>query len=364
MFESGSSGATTVNRFGHADTVSFKRLNALDTVPDELQGRPTIIETPEWTVFECRDAQLVGPEGLTFLRDGSVLLENSLGWTKRVAVSSGRTLLSRTLPVRRDSRAARSFDSAVSLVGPWTDNYYHWHLDYLARLAALAEYTEETGRQPPLILPPETSSWMREALVLAGYDDDDWIVWDGRRTNVGRLIVPALPRETEGSAPNLTNHYYSLNHDSIRWLDKRMHSNVSEEVPCHAPVTGRIFVSRQGTDSRRVTNIDRLNPLFDEYGFERFRPEEYPVAEQVRTFTDADVVLGAHGAGLTNFLFAKDATLIELFGAYVNPVFYALAVQTGNNYTCAQFESGGKHLHVDTTRLRKVFSLANIEPIR
>jgi capsular polysaccharide biosynthesis protein len=143
-----------------------------------------------------------------------------------------------------------------------------------------------------------------------------------------------------------------------------MRSNIPEEASSHAPDTRRLFVSRQEAGNRRIVDIDRLNPLFDEYGFERFRPEKYPVAEQVQTFADADVVLGVHGAGLTNLLFATDATLVELFGKYVNPVFYALSVQTGNDYTCAKFDSRGMNLNVDAARLRELLTLADIGPIQ
>jgi capsular polysaccharide biosynthesis protein len=205
---------------------------------------------------------------------------------------------------------------------------------------------------------------MRDALSLVGYSENDWVVWDGRRTHINRLIVPTLPRETEGSAPKLTNHYYSLNHDSVRWLSKQMCSNIPEDASSHAPDTGRLFVSRQGIGNRRIVDIERLSPLFDEYGFERFRPEEYPITEQVRTFADANVVLGVHGAGLTNLLFATDATLIELFGKYANPVFYILAIRTGNDYACAEFDSLGRNLDISATRLRELLTRAGIEPIR
>ncbi|WP_256301104.1 glycosyltransferase family 61 protein [Haloarchaeobius salinus] len=363
LFEASTTGVESVHRYGHAETVSFERQVALDPVPSRLAMRPVSTDTPPWTVLECSDVQLVGPEGLTFLPDGRVLLENSLGWNKRVGVSAARSVLERTLPVRRDGHAARSVDTAVSLVGPWTDNFYHWHFDYLVRLAALSSYTATSGKEPLLLLPPETSDWMRDALSLVGYDESDWRVWDGRRTNVDRLVVPALPRETEGSAPRLPNHYYSLNPDAVRWLGERMRSHVADDVPSHAPDTGRLYVSRQGGDSRRVSNLDSLAPLLETYGFERFRPEEHSVAEQVATFADADVVLGVHGAGLTNLLFATDATLVELFGSYVNPVFYALAVQTNNEYACAGFEPRGDDLHVDPDRLRALFDLAGVAPV-
>lgn len=362
VFDDACPGIDARYEFGHTGRLSFTELSSLSPTPEGLIDRPELVEPSPWTVFECPDAQLVGPEGLTLLSSGQVLLENSLGWNKRVGVSGARTLLNRTFPFRRDSGATQSFETAVSLVGPWTDNYYHWHLDYLCRLAALSSYTEATGRHPPLLLPPNTTGWMRATLSLVGYDKDDWIIWDGRRTAVDQLIVPALPRETEGSAPTISNHYYTLNSAAVQWLGERMRSNV-DDVTSHIPDSGRLYVSRQGGDTRRVNNLDELSPTLEAYGFERFRPEEHTVAEQVRTFADADVVLGVHGAGLTNLLFATDATLIEMFGEYVNPVFYALAVQTENKYACGGFEPRDSDLYVDPNRLRELLHLGGIDPV-
>jgi hypothetical protein len=362
VFDDACLGIDARYEFGHTGRLSFTELSSLSPTPEGLIDRPELVEPPPWTVFECPDAQLVGPEGLTFLSSGQVLLENSLGWNKRVGVSGARTLLNRTFPFRRDSGATQSFETAVSLVGPWTDNYYHWHLDYLCRLAALSSYIEATGRHPPLLLPPNTTEWMRATLSLVGYDKDEWITWDGRRTAVDQLIVPALPRETEGSAPTISNHYYSLNSSAVRWLGERMLSN-ADDITSHTPDSGRLYVSRQGGDTRRVNNLDELSPTLEAYGFERFRPEDYSVAEQVRAFADADVVLGVHGAGLTNLLFARDATLVEMFGSYVNPVFYALAIQTGNEYACAQFEARRRGLTIDPDRLRDLLALASVTPL-
>jgi capsular polysaccharide biosynthesis protein len=62
-------------------------------------------------------------------------------------------------------------------------------------------------------------------------------------------------------------------------------------------------------------------------GFVAVDPGELSPEEQVRTFAEAECVVGVHGAGLTNLAFAPaGAGVVELFAPdYVNECFWALA---------------------------------------
>ncbi|MGI8424385.1 MAG: glycosyltransferase 61 family protein [Chloroflexota bacterium] len=66
---------------------------------------------------------------------------------------------------------------------------------------------------------------------------------------------------------------------------------------------------------RRVANeadvIRALRPL----GFEVVHAERLTFAEQIRLFSEAAVVIGPHGSGMTNVLFAEELVLIELVRA-------------------------------------------------
>ena len=55
------------------------------------------------------------------------------------------------------------------------------------------------------------------------------------------------------------------------------------------------------------------------------------VEEQVKFFSSADMVVGAHGAALTNLVFCRPGTrVVELFSPhYVNPCYRDLCVAAG-----------------------------------
>jgi hypothetical protein len=99
--------------------------------------------------------------------------------------------------------------------------------------------------------------------------------------------------------------------------------------------TRRIFVSRKNARrGRRVQNRPQLEGLLAKYGFETHYVEHYTTQEQVDLFHEAEVVLGAHGAGLTNLLFAKPGTdVVELSPTpYITPHYYYLCRSLGHRY--------------------------------
>lgn len=72
----------------------------------------------------------------------------------------------------------------------------------------------------------------------------------------------------------------------------------------------RIFVKRIG--SRKLLCDDKL---FERHGFEVIIPDELSVAEQIRHFQNADIVLTPHGANSTNSLYMRPGSVfIETFG--------------------------------------------------
>ena len=82
-----------------------------------------------------------------------------------------------------------------------------------------------------------------------------------------------------------------------------------------APCVGELlFFSRGAARKRRLKNEAELEAIAAARGFARFTAVTANHPEQVRRFANADVIVGVHGAGFTNLLFAQaGAAVIELF---------------------------------------------------
>jgi capsular polysaccharide biosynthesis protein len=67
----------------------------------------------------------------------------------------------------------------------------------------------------------------------------------------------------------------------------------------------KIYISRQKARQRRLVNENELIPIIKEQGFEMVFAEDLNFREQAKIFGQASCILGVHGAGLTNMIFAN-----------------------------------------------------------
>lgn len=74
--------------------------------------------------------------------------------------------------------------------------------------------------------------------------------------------------------------------------------------------TGRLFISRQDSTTRLMSNEDELYGELARYGFRRVTLASLTVMEQVQLFAGASAVVSAHGAGMTNIVFCSPGTMI------------------------------------------------------
>ncbi|MFN4016074.1 MAG: glycosyltransferase family 61 protein [Reyranella sp.] len=96
-----------------------------------------------------------------------------------------------------------------------------------------------------------------------------------------------------------------------------------------------LYVSRNESSMRRILNEEELLPGLRDMGFHIISPAKLSLADQIEAFRNARVVLGAHGAGLTNILFCRpNTTLIEIFpaGGVHGSAFLRIASQLDFNY--------------------------------
>ena len=293
---------------------------------------------PEPFVCELRDATVFAPVGLATTREGEVvrdvnapsLFENgyfqhALSMT---VASQGVRACRNGLPSSSDDTP--SVDVACSLCPLWP-NYYHWTVECLPRLWAVAEYERLTGREPRLVLPPDPPRWLRESLVLAGFPQERWLALGHDRIRVNRLVVPTFPGPTPAE---------------IEWIRDRILAGT--ETTGEHP---RIYITRNDVTRRRVRNERAVIDTLSRFGIEPYALEELSVAEQARLFAEAELIVGPHGAGFANLLYASDAAVVELFGKKTPTTFVRLADALDLPYARLRCRSTHVDLTVDVDSL-------------
>lgn len=96
----------------------------------------------------------------------------------------------------------------------------------------------------------------------------------------------------------------------------------------------KVYLSRAQVSYRQVINELEVRDFLATLGFVTIIPESLSIKEQVDLFSQVEVIISPHGAGLTNAMFCPAGTkIIELFHPdYVYGCFWAIASQVGLDY--------------------------------
>ena len=106
----------------------------------------------------------------------------------------------------------------------------------------------------------------------------------------------------------------------------------------------KIYIARTDTPRRRLRNETALLDVVHDRGFEIVVPGTLTLTEQIRVFREASLVVGPHGAGLTNIVFCEPGTIVyELVpDHYPNICFGNLALICQLRYWADSFVSHGE----------------------
>ncbi len=210
-------------------------------------------------------------------------------------------------------------------------NYGHWLFDCLPWLTPWLDYLQD-GRLAVLV-PSSVGAWQRRTLELLGIPRSAVIEATEESVLCADMIVPGLLMlPTAASFRPLLGRVVA---ETIGLLREAV------SPPDHVDRPERIYVSRRGVESfRTMLNEQEVEAEMARLGFTIVRPQEFSVDDQVTMFSRARVIVGPHGAGLTNAAFAPPGCLVidilpeswkdfwtlhltQLFEHYYLPVAYA-----------------------------------------
>ena len=217
-------------------------------------------------------------------------------------------------------------------------NYYHFMTEVMCHLALAVEakvsgniyihspsetrsgfidkfisdfFPELVGR---VIFPDKGKAEYRRALVVFGMQQQYFMCGEG--------MVPSLrdfaPDNWRWRGRRAERQAYGLLvqnsfEENLRKFRETVLSRVRETHTADTPK--RIFVVRnpRKTKRRPMVNGDLLAASLEEIGFVTISFEDMSPTEQVAHMADAEIVVMAHGAGMTNMMFAaSDAVVVEL----------------------------------------------------
>lgn len=309
-------------RIRNAETLKWFPPICLNDNSERVQF-PDKYEIPEVFLASIPKARILD-SFLVISPDNRIFLDSI--WSQNLLKESG-VLYSIKLP-----SITYKFGNYILIGMYWWEGYYHWVLDILPRLSLIEQFEEL--RSVPLIVPKGMAPNQYESLRLLGISPDRTIEYDGSHWEVDRVYFPSPLSGTGNPSPW-----------AISWLRSRLLSVLGVQ---DAKATKYFYITRRDAYSRKITNEDQIVESLTRRGFEVICPGELSFAEQVQHFAQAKVIIGPHGAGLTNMVFAPpNSILIELFPeSYINVCYWALANVCHNTYAFLKGNPKGSNFEI------------------
>ncbi|MBI2345144.1 glycosyltransferase family 61 protein [Candidatus Dependentiae bacterium] len=210
-------------------------------------------------------------------------------------------------------------------------NYCHWLLEILGRLAILEMNHIEYDW---LYVSIEEQPFVKKIAELWGIDISKVISPHDHYFTIEAetLIVPSLVIHTDQGHRQFGNFYHPITteYTKNKLLTIALEKNINSNQFCK-----KVFISRgDNINARKILNENEIFDLFQALGFKRYELSNLSIEEQIILFNNAEIIIGEHGAGMTNLLFCKPNTkVIEIFHNFVPMDFWYIASFAKLNYT-------------------------------
>ena len=249
-------------------------------------------------------------------------------------------------------KPAKKIPRAIWATDYLSAGYFHWLTDVLTRLELINQY----WNQYPVLLPEQfkSISYITDSLDILGVTYA--YIPESGRCQIHELLL------TSYTAPTGNYNNELLNNLAMRFRKWALKNSLSSSNKYQKK--RRIYISREFTYRRKILNEAEIVPILKEYGFEIVYAESMSLREQINLFHSASIVVGLHGAGLTNMLFmSSGSSVIEIrrSGDLHNNCFYSMASELKHNYYYLFSNPVSDDLiagdcHLDSRDLRKLLA--------
>ena len=259
-------------------------------------------------VAKFKGLRVFGPTVSAVDEGGALLADVSVEWGRKAEENWAfrRLLLPKPQPVT---------GRTLVLASTGGDTYFHWITDVLPRLGLARRGGYDPASFDWVLVNGLTHPFQEETLEHIGISKNRCLSFHKTELayEMEEALLPSLPG-VPGVVPPETVEF------------------LQSTFPTKKIGAGRkLFIGRGGAEHRALIHEGKIAAMLSERGFESVDCGKMSVQEQAEVFGSAEVVVGAHGAALTNLVFCRPGTLVvELFSpAYVNPCYRDLCMAAG-----------------------------------
>ncbi|CAH0180183.1 DUF563 domain-containing protein [Roseomonas sp. CECT 9278] len=269
-----------------------------------LQLKPRIADIAPVGMALLRDCYVL-PSGVILTGDRKVIVESIYPmsvteFSDRIHVPD-QEAISDIKEQRRDKIV--ELDQAIHCREIGEGGYYHWLTAVMPRMNLARTII------PDASIPYLVEAWKEFAADWLAFAFPDFRVQRsaGRALFVRRLHYP-LPAQIGSS-------HFTRNKYLIEIFRENVLAKLRRHAETDSQVIKRAYISRNDAPMRKIANENYVMNLLEKLDFQNIRLDGMSVPQQIRLFCDAEIIIGPHGAGLSNIIFSdKKSSLIEILG--------------------------------------------------
>ena len=243
-------------------------------------------------------------------------------------------------------------------------NYWHWLFDVLPRLRIL-ENSYNLDKIDYFLFPNLNQKFQKESLDLLNIPKEKRLSSIKCRHIKANLIIT-------------TDHPYVLKNDASNeiqnfpnWMQNWLRASfLDEKVMPDRTFPKKIYIDRGDAKSnhreyRKIINEQEIINTLRIEGYQPIRLAELSFTEQVKTFYNAEKIIGLHGAGFANLIFCRPKTqILEIKPSTDGKVIENLAIKSNLKFKCVSkkplrhnYYGNTGHLEVEFSEIQKAFDL-------
>jgi hypothetical protein len=207
-----------------------------------------------------------------------------------------------------------------SLVSCPDTGFFHWLLEIMPNMLDALEIEPESR----ILLSPNRHQYINDALVRLF----------GEEVIEKRCIVRSLPLRSARLVLSACDAFSGFVHPrNVELLRTAFQPKVKNKISKPERKI-YIYISRRGVPKRAVENEEELENTLEGIGFQIVRLERLSFRKQIELMHCASVIVGMHGAGLSNMIWSrKPCRVVEVFpNDCYNDCFARLALTCGYDY--------------------------------
>lgn len=196
-------------------------------------------------------------------------------------------------------------------------NYFHWFFDVLPRFFLYKKIYKFT-KKDFFLVPSFKKNFQRESLKFLGVKN---IIQADKLNHIKAKIIIATFYDT----------FLKHNENPPYWLIQDLKKNFNRIKKSNKVF---IYIDRINlNDSRTIVNDQALKKFLLSKRFEIIDTAQLTFKEEIKKFSNAKIIIGLYGAGLTNVIFCKSkANIIEISNKLSGNLYANIIKKAGHNY--------------------------------